>query len=74
MPDYLLARNEEIMKPENEILPEYDFSNGERGKYSEKYKNSNVCRIDQDLMGRFPTSEEVNQALREYLRINKVAH
>ena len=56
------------MQAKDEILPEYDFSNGERGKYYEDHPNSNIRCIDQDLVSKFPTSETVNQALRGYLK------
>ncbi len=58
-----------MKKPDSEILPEYDFSKGERGKYLKSYRDSNIVRLDRDLTGYFSNSEDVNQALREYLRI-----
>ncbi len=53
----------------DDMLPEYDFSNGVRGKYARRYKNSNAIVIDQDLIDKFPNSEKVNKALREYIKI-----
>jgi hypothetical protein len=48
-----------------EMLDEYDFSNGIRGKYVERFaKGSNVIVLDPDVAEIFPDSESVNQALR----------
>lgn len=48
-----------------DILPEYDFSRGVRGKYLERLKRgSNVVVLDQDVASIFPDSKAVNQALR----------
>ena len=50
---------------ENEMLDEYDFSKGVRGKYSREYhKKSNIVVLDPDVAEIFPNSESVNQALR----------
>lgn len=48
-----------------DMLDEYDFSNGVRGKYAARYKEgTNIVRLDDDVAAMFPTSEEVNHALR----------
>lgn len=48
-----------------EMLPEYDFSEGVRGKYAKRYaEGSNIVVIAPDLRELFPTSEAVNEALR----------
>lgn len=48
-----------------DMLEEYDFSNGVRGKYVERFaKGSNVIVLDPDVAEIFPDSESVNQALR----------
>ena len=53
-------------KTEPEIRPEYDFSGGVRGKYSARYAaGSNVVVLDPDVAEKFPTSEAVDDALRE---------
>jgi hypothetical protein len=55
---------------EAEMLREYDFSNGVRGKYAARYaKGTNVVVIDEDLTAKFPNSRSVNQALRRLLEI-----
>jgi hypothetical protein len=50
---------------EGEMLPEYDFSGGIRGKYAERYaQGSNIIVLEPDVAAVFPTSEAVNEALR----------
>jgi len=50
---------------QDEILPEYDFSKGIRGKYAKAYhQESNVIVLDPDVAARYSNSEAVNQALR----------
>lgn len=52
-----------------DLLPEYDFSKGVRGKYAERYaKGTNVVVIDRDLTRKFPTAQAVNDALRKLLK------
>ena len=48
--------------------PDELIKSGVRGKYVEDYrKGTNIVLIDPDLHRIFPSSEAVNQALREYL-------
>ena len=50
----------------DDLLPEYDFSGGVRGKYAARLaEGSNVVLIAPDLAKIFPTSEAVNEALRD---------
>jgi hypothetical protein len=52
------------------MLDEYDFSNGVRGKYVDRFaKGSNVIVLDPDVAEVFPDSEAVNQALRAFAEI-----
>ncbi len=52
-------------EPELEMLEEYDFSGGVRGKYVDRFpKGSNVVVLEPDVAQVFPDSESVNQALR----------
>lgn len=54
--------------PNDEMLPEYDFSGGVRGKYYEEYKKgTNVILLEPDLARLFHDSATVNEALRQYL-------
>lgn len=50
---------------EPEMRDEYDFSQGARGKYAERYaEGSNVVVLSPDVAEAFPDSEAVNDALR----------
>ena len=52
-------------QPDPEMLDEYDFSGGVRGKYAGGFATgSNVVVLDPDVARVFPDSESVNQALR----------
>jgi hypothetical protein len=45
---------------------EYDFTNGVRGKYAERFaEGTNLVRLEPDVAKQFPTSEAVNKALRD---------
>ncbi len=49
---------------------EYDFSDGERGKYAKRYAHgSNVVVLEPDVAEAFPTARAVNAALRSLLPI-----
>ncbi len=55
---------------EEDMLAEYDFSKGTRGKYAEQYaRGNNVVVLSPELMEIFPNSEAVNEALRALVRI-----
>ena len=58
--------NQELnSQPDPEMLDEYDFSGGVRGKYAGRFtKGCNVVVLDPDVAQVFPDSESVNQALR----------
>lgn len=52
-------------EPDPDMLDEYDFSGGVRGKYAERYaQGTNIIVLDADVAEVFPNSEAVNQALR----------
>jgi hypothetical protein len=54
----------------DEMLDEYDFSNGVRGKYVGRLlKNQNVIVLEPDVAKVFTDSESVNLALRGLLPI-----
>ncbi len=67
--------NENNMKKasdSDEMLAEYDFSKGVRGKYAKRYhQETNIVVIDPDLTEQFPNSESVNQALRSLVAIQR---
>ena len=48
-----------------DMLDEYDFSKGVRGKYARRYaEGTNVVILSPDVAKVFPDSESVNEALR----------
>jgi len=56
----------------DEMRPEYDFSDGVRGKYAERYAaGTNIVVIEPDLAPWFPDSATVNQALRALVDVAK---
>ena len=51
--------------PVDDLEPEYDFSQGVRGKYvSRLAEGANVVVLDSDVASVFPDSASVNEALR----------
>lgn len=57
---------------QDDILQEYDFSKGIRGKYAKRYaEGSNVVVLSPDMAKVFPTSESVNEALRTLLLVGR---
>ncbi len=53
------------MKNDPDMLEEYDFSGGVRGKYAKRYaKGTNVVVVDPDVAELFPDHDSVNDALR----------
>lgn len=58
------------MKKQDEMLDEYDFSNGARGKYAQQYKEgANIVKIDEDVSKVFPDTKSVNEALRTFINL-----
>ncbi|MEN8262297.1 MAG: hypothetical protein ABFR82_02430 [Nitrospirota bacterium] len=58
-------KQESSKKKKAEMLDEYDFSKGVRGKYAARYsKGSNVVVLDPDVVKVFSNANEVNKALR----------
>lgn len=57
-----------------DMLPEYDFTGGVRGKYAGWFKEgTNVVALDPDVYEVFPDSESVNEALRALIKIVQLA-
>ncbi len=53
----------------DDMREEYDFSEGERGRYAERFSDgSNVVVLDPDVAAAFNSDREVNEVLREVLR------
>jgi len=60
------------MQKDPDMLDEYDFSKGVRGKYSKKYnEGTNVVVIEPDIIKYFPDHDSVNQELRSLTEIIK---
>ena len=58
------------MNSKDEMLEEYDFSNGIRGKYAKAYKEGvNIVRLDSDVIKFFPDTKSVNEALRTLINL-----
>jgi hypothetical protein len=57
-------------KRERDMLAEYDFSQGVRGKYAQRYsEGTNIVVLSPDVAEFFPDSEAVNAALRALVEI-----
>ena len=55
---------------DQDLLEEYDFSGGVRGKYVNRFQSGcNVVVLDPDVAKVFTDSESVNQALRALVTI-----
>ena len=60
------------MKNDPNMLEEYDFTGGVRGKYVKRYAGgTNVVVIDPDVVEYFPDHDSVNEALRGLAAIIK---
>ena len=60
------------MRNDPDLLEEYDFSQGVRGKYAEQYaEGTNVVVIDPDVAEYFPDQDSVNESLRSLVSIIK---
>ena len=58
-------KKEQNSEHDPDMLDEYDFSGGVRGKYAERYaRGTNVVVLDPDVAEVVPHSESVNEALR----------
>ena len=65
-------KNMKKVPKNNDMLPEYDFSEAVRGKYTKRYsKGTNIVMIEPDLYPYFPDQKSVNDALRSLADIIK---
>jgi hypothetical protein len=54
----------------DEMLPEYSFRGGIRGKYAARYREgTNVVLLEPDVAARFPDAAAVNRALRAFAKV-----
>jgi len=66
------GNNMKRMQKDIDMLEEYDFSKGIRGKYAARYaEGTNVVVIEPDVAKIFPDHNSVNQALRSLAEIIK---
>jgi hypothetical protein len=64
-------------RKKRELLDEYDFSEGIRGKYAKRYaQGTNLVLLEPDVFKIFSTAEAVNTVLRSLAKIvrNQVKH
>jgi len=60
-----MSGNKEPRLKDDDMLPEYDFSCGVRGKYAKRYaEGTNVVVLDPDVAQVFPDAKSVNDVLR----------
>ncbi len=53
----------------DDLRPEYDFSQGVRGKYAQRFREgTNIVVLDPDVAAEFKDSQAVNDALRTLLK------
>lgn len=61
-----MSKKSEKKDTVKELRAEYDFSEGQRGKYAARFKEgATVVLLEPDVAAAFPTSETVNAALRK---------
>ncbi len=61
---------DKAMNEEPEMLAEYDFRGGQRGRYAARYsQGTNLVALSPDVAAVFPDSESVNEALRNLVKI-----
>ena len=61
--------NSEQSDNKPDMLEEYDFSKGTRGKYAQRYaQGCNVVVLDPEVTKEFPDSKSVNDALKSLAR------
>jgi hypothetical protein len=65
--------NQDDTTTTDEMLEEYDFSGGIRGRYAGRFSpDSTLVVLDPDVAAAFPDAEAVNEALRELIRQGSV--
>ena len=59
-----------LREKNNEMLPEYDFSQGVRGRYARRYgRRTNMVVLEPDVAKAFPNAEAANSSLRSLAEI-----
>jgi hypothetical protein len=57
------------MRSDPDLLKEYDFSRGVRGKYAKRYAEGTNVVLDPDVAEFFPDHDSVNESLRSLASI-----
>jgi hypothetical protein len=58
-----------VTSDDPDMLPEYDFTGGERGRYLKRFPlGSKVVALAPDVAEVFPDSDSVNKALRALIK------
>ncbi len=66
------AQANEPKSDDSDMLKEYDFSGGVRGKYAARFaEGTNIVVLAPDLARIFPDSQAVNEALRTLVRLTR---
>ncbi len=64
-----MKKNSKQADSSSEMRPEYDFSQGVRGKYVQRFREgTNIIVLDPDVAAEFKNSAAVNEALRKVLK------
>lgn len=59
-----------LVREDADMRPHYDFANGQRGEYAERYaQGTNSVLLDEDVREVFADSRAVNEALRTLIRV-----
>lgn len=59
-------------KADEDMLPEYDFSGGVRGKYAKRFpRGVKIAVLAPDVAEYFPDSDSVNEFLRTVIRVGR---
>ena len=70
-----LTKQTTLEQDDADMLDEYDFSEGVRGKYAERYHDGkNLISLDPDVAKVFPDAKTVNDALRTLAKIIAIVH
>ena len=65
-----LTKQTTLEQDDADMLDQYDFSEGVRGKYAERYHDGkNLISLDPDVAKVFPDAKTVNDALRALAKI-----
>lgn len=67
-------KNNDTEEFEDDMRPEYDFSNGVRGKYVGRFpKDAVMVLLAPDVAAAFPDADSVNEALRILIKAARTA-